>query len=132
MRKIKDHIYELVRTNDPKNRLYVSGIGDDVDMSDIDVVLGIGIINEISDKGYQGITRYDLFRDVILQDNVYDPKRILNIWPKLKPNNIRYLPIYKYLREAEYLLDSGESLHDTELDESILDYEPISKLLIPP
>jgi len=122
LRKIKDHIYELVRTNDPKNRLYVSGIEDDVDMSDIDVVLGVGIINEISDKGYQGITRYDLFRDVVLQDSVYDPKRILSIWPKLKPNNIKYLPVYKYLREAEYLLGSGESLHDTELDESILDY----------
>ena len=122
LRKIKDHIYELVRTNDPKNRLYVSGIEDDVDMSDIDVVLGVGIINDISDRGYEGVTRTDLFRDTILEDGNYDPKKILNVWPKLKPSNVKYIPIYKYLREAKYLSDEGTLLHDVEVDQSILSY----------
>jgi hypothetical protein len=43
LRRLKEHVYELVHDNDPADRLYVVDIDDDTDTSKIKVVYGVGV-----------------------------------------------------------------------------------------
>lgn len=43
LRRLKQHIYNLVQDNDPDNHLYVVDIDDEADLSKLDVVFGVGM-----------------------------------------------------------------------------------------
>ena len=43
LRRLKEHVYELVHDNDPADRLYVMDIDDDTNVSQIKVVYGVGL-----------------------------------------------------------------------------------------
>jgi hypothetical protein len=43
LRRLKEHVYELVHDNDPADRLHVMDIDDDTDVSRIKVVYGVGL-----------------------------------------------------------------------------------------
>lgn len=108
LRRLKEQVFELVRTNDPRGRLYVQDLTDDIDDKDIDVVLGVGLIAKLT-ASYKGKSREDLFEDV-LNDGPLDPKRVVDdVLPSFRRN--ANVPIYKYLRGAGLLADDG-SLKD--------------------
>lgn len=50
LRRLKQHVYNLVQDNDPDNHLYVADIDDESDISRLDVVFGVGfrIVNDPS------------------------------------------------------------------------------------
>lgn len=50
LRQLKEHVYELVHDNDPKDRLHVMDIDDDTDTSKIKVVYGVGLKVETETK----------------------------------------------------------------------------------
>jgi hypothetical protein len=43
LRRLKEHVYELVHDNDPADRLHVMDIDEDTDVSEIKVVYGVGL-----------------------------------------------------------------------------------------
>ena len=43
LRRLKEHVYELVHDNDPADRLHVMDIDDDSDISQIKIVYGVGL-----------------------------------------------------------------------------------------
>jgi hypothetical protein len=43
LRRLKEHVYNLVQENDPKDQLYVQDIEDDSNLSELKVVFGVGI-----------------------------------------------------------------------------------------
>ena len=64
-------------------------------------MFGIGVVNELSTKGYNCLEAYDLFENVIKKEpSQYSPtKMIEDVLPK-KLRNSTYLPVFQYLREA--------------------------------
>lgn len=50
LRRLKEHVYELVHDNDPKDRLHVMDIDDDTDVSKVKVVYGVGLIVDSETK----------------------------------------------------------------------------------
>lgn len=121
LRQLKEHVYTLVKENDPKHKLYVQDIDADVDMSDIDLVLGVGAIAKIemvSSVGYTGIKRRDLLEDIV-NDNKLDATKIVKeALPSLFKSN-RYAPVFKYLRTSG-LLDKKGKLLDGKLDKKVV------------
>lgn len=107
LRRLKEHLYEIILTNDPKDRLYVQDISQKPDgKSNIEVVFGIGAISKIQTVGYKGLTRHDVAHDVVFNDRSYDPKKIItDVLPKL----LGYNAIFKYLKQAGYITDKGIS-----------------------
>ncbi|MFQ2543947.1 SIR2 family protein [Aeromonas caviae] len=126
-RKIKDEIYELVITNDPKGKLYVKE-PDALGLSDgqQEFVVGFGAINkfkksdELSAQGLIGLTREDIVRDVIFDNGGYNPASIINeVFPKILKGGTR-TPIYKYLENATLIDDDGQ-INTTDLHENIIE-----------
>lgn len=117
LRQLKEQVFELVRTNDPKGRLYVQDLTADIDASEVDVVFGVGAIEKLT-TSYKGKGRDDLIEDV-LADGDLDPERVLaEVVPPFRRD--MHVPTYKYLRQAGQLEDDGSLKNGAELDERIV------------
>ena len=114
-RKIKEEIYELVITNDPKGKLYVKepdALGGTDGQQEF--VVGFGAINKfkksegLSKQGMIGLTRDDVVRDVIFNNGGYKPLSIVtDVFPHILKGQT-HVPIYKYLHEAGLINGAGE------------------------
>lgn len=99
LRRLKQDIYELVLTNKPTGRIRTVNLEDEK-LDDIEVVVGVGILNDFGRKGYTGVTADELYADVVLDSREFDAECI--VWdalPKLLPHNSNSLPIFKYLSQ---------------------------------
>ena len=109
LRRLKEHVHELVLTTDPRSRLYAEPLELDDSLSNVDVVLGVGIQDRLlSHVGYRGLTRMDLLEDVLADDSAYpDPESIVReTLPALLHGRAR-APVFRYLREAGLLTNRG-------------------------
>lgn len=101
LRRLKQHVYELVLSGDPHEQLFVKDLEDDSDPSKIDVVFGVGAISTLKEKGYRGLSRDDLVRDVILDDQSYNALAVVRqTLPSIFRSGTRYVPVFKYLRSG--------------------------------
>ena len=110
LRKLKEDIYELVLTNDPKGKLTVVDIDDNTNLDNIDFIVGVGIKGEhLGRSGYRSIKAEDLYQDI-----VFDNRKFNNEWivedtlPELSKHTAGSIPIYKYL-----------SIYDKEVPETV-------------
>ncbi len=108
LRRIKEYIHDLVLTTDLQGRLYAESIDVDVDVSKVDVVLGIGVQQHlIARLGYKALERDDLFKDVLADESQYDSAAVVNdTLPRLLSGGGR-TPVFRYLRSAGYLTADG-------------------------
>jgi hypothetical protein len=106
-RQIKDELYELVITNDPKGKLYVKN-ADDFDGTEgqQDFVVGYGAISEVNKleavakQGIVGVHREDIVRDIIFDNGGYQAGDIIyDAFPNLMKGPVN-IPMYKYLNIA--------------------------------
>lgn len=111
LRHLRQEIYELVKTSEPTDRLFVEELDPDVELADVEVYAGVGAIARLT-TSYVGLDRVDLLNDV-LDDRGYDPARVVSdALPRLGSRRT-LLPIYKYLRGADLLKPDG-TLSDPE------------------
>lgn len=77
LRRIKRQLYELVRTNQPTQKLYIATSLDDVG-NDVDFVVGVGVYGKFGQVGYRGLQLNELYRYVLgLSELQYDDNMIL-------------------------------------------------------
>lgn len=128
LRHLRKQVYELVVHPDPGQSIKsVRALPIDSNKhEDLRVVFGVGRftdtdIHAISSIGYRAITRDDLARDILdAGDAPLDALHVLNVaLPELlRVTSTAYLPVMKYLREAERLTP-GASMTISDLDESV-------------
>ncbi|XZE44044.1 SIR2 family protein [Pirellulaceae bacterium SH467] len=107
LRKMKEHVYELVKSSDPKSKLGVVDIDVADTFGDLDVVFGVGVAAKVGRVGYNSISRLDLFNDVMASVSQYDPLSIVkDLLPTLMQNT-PFVPIFRYLREAGLIAADG-------------------------
>jgi len=97
LRKIKEHIYELVNTNDPTGKIAVVDFNTDTDLDKVDVVIGVGVTGK-NDKSYETFSRFDIAEDVLFDNKEFDVKELIS---KTLPKLIKattWVPIWKYLK----------------------------------
>ena len=117
LRMMENSIYELIKTNDPQGKMAVVDIDKISDYTDIEFYAGIGVVNEVSNKGYNCIERIDLFEDLIFdEDNYKFPENIITkTLPKLfqKTPSLKIIPIFKYLQASHITKENykSSSLH---------------------
>ncbi len=118
LRRLKEHVYELVLHDDPAERLAVVDI-DEVGNEDIDVVFGVGLKQRLNHVGYRGLERWQLIDDVVEQGDEFDANAIIDeALPQILrvPGNV---PTYKYLRQAGKLTKAGTIRKNTSIDPRI-------------
>lgn len=119
LRMMKEHVYDLVLTNEPSESVTVVDIDDDTNLRDIDFVLGVGVREQLGGRGYVGLTRKDLLQDVLRKESaLIAPKVVSDALPAVLkgPGNT---PVYRYLRGAGLLRDDGTLLPDAAVDKNV-------------
>lgn len=121
LRQLKQQVYELVRTSDPKGRLYVQDLEADTPTDDIDVVFGVGAIARQAELGYVGLNRGDLVDDLLAEDGGrLDPAAVVErTLPLLLRRSRSYVPVFKYLRAAGLLRKDGQLRSSAKVDPKI-------------
>ena len=117
LRQLKEQVYDLVLEDNPKGRMHVAELGKDGDdLSDIDVVFGVGAIAAL--RSYTGLGRDEIVEDVINEETGLIPARVVQeALPEIlsHPGNV---PMFKYLRDAG-LLDPDGDLLDADVPKKV-------------
>jgi hypothetical protein len=100
LRFCKERIYEIVRGTNPDKKIAVLDFDKIDDPNSCEIVFGLGVLGQFSELGYIAITIADLFEDLVLESKKYDPDKLLQITFPSLPAQIKFAPIYKYLRAA--------------------------------
>ena len=120
LRRLKDHVYQLVLTDDPEGRLVVVDI-DSEHGEEIDVVFGVGLKQQLGQTGYIGLGRSHLLEDVLSEGSSYEPAAIVSdVLPRWAKRNA-YIPVFKYLRGAGLLTKRGDFRADAAVDDRVRD-----------
>ena len=100
LRRVKDRVYELVRTTDPKGALHVVDLENDSLLKEVDVVVGVGIVSALGAKGYNAVERLDLINDVLGDGNhAYDATAIIQVvLPNLLKRAGAWVPVWGDLK----------------------------------
>lgn len=111
LRTLRESVYELVESEDPKGRIYVEDIDNATNPSEVDVVLGVGLIaklGHLGHLGYRPLTRNDLLKDVLADTSNYVADKVVaDVLPRIAQSR-NQVPCFRYLAAAGYKW-SGES-----------------------
>ena len=125
-RMIKDELYELVLTDDPKGKLYVRDSEKIEDGITTEFVVGYGAISMVKKsesmaaKGLVGLERVDLIREVVFENGHYDWVQVTNeVLPNICKGNAR-IPIFHYLNQANLITDKGVLIPEARLAEGVI------------
>lgn len=122
LRQLKEHVYDLVMTNDPQTRLHVVDIEDTKNARELDVVFGVGVKDKISGQGYVGLSRRDLLLDVLKPSSEFEPARVVDeALPKITSQQRAFTPVFRYLREAGRLRDDGSLAPNVSVSDKVVD-----------
>ena len=122
LRQLKEQVYELARTSEPRDKVYVMDIDADVDTSEVDVVVGVGIQHRLASQGITGIERKDLFNDILNPVLPNDPETMKRIVAEVLPRHLSgatNTPVYRYLRGAGMLDEDGMLKSDVNVPNSV-------------
>ncbi|CAM2179680.1 Phage protein [Paraburkholderia sacchari] len=101
LRFFKEQMYELVKTTDPHDKIYVVDI-DEVDGREgIEFVVGVGVAKEqarLADQGYALINVPHLISDMLYRDKGYDARRLLGDTIPKSLKHRKYVPVFYLLR----------------------------------
>lgn len=123
VRQVKEEMYELVRANDPQGQLHVLDIEDLDEYDDVEIVVGVGVREQLARRGLKGIEINELFEDLIMNGDEFnalaDEVVTVTIRDWLDSQRFR-TPIYKYLSYGG-LLDGEQCPIEEELQPRVLD-----------
>lgn len=126
LRHLREEVYELVRTSRPTATVMVADLESDTDISEIDVVIGVGIqkrlgeSDRLTSKGLTGLKRRDLLDDVLNPSiDIADHLKIIHeVLPIVGPSRT-HAPVFRYLRGADLLADDGSLVEDADIPKSV-------------
>jgi hypothetical protein len=121
LRILKEQVYEIVLTNDPKERLFAYRDIDDESADDISIVFGVGA--RVATVGLVGLKRDNIIADVLQSLPAGLPAEgVLDTHIAAVPAKTWY-PVYKYLREAGHLDGAGVVMDASTLPDTIVNRE---------
>ena len=121
LRQMKGMIYDFVKSNDSKQKIFVTDNLDDIEnIHKAEFVYGVGIKDKLSDIGVKGIALRDVHEDII-NDRGWNSESISKLCLPHLQLNARFVPYFKHLRGSGFLNNEGK------LDESIevVEFSPL-------
>lgn len=121
LRHLKEQVYDIVLTNDPKGRLYAHTDIDSTNADDVEIVFGVGA--RLQAVGLVGLRRIDIWKDVLeMASAKYSAEDMLSTLYPTTVSTTCY-PIYKYLRVADKLNDAGTLVDEPNVDAKVVSRE---------
>ena len=100
LRRLKQSVYELAYTTTPKGQVFVVGLEDDSNLDKLEVVIGVGTMARLGEKGYAGLDRHDLFVDM-LAGKRHNPDGLVQHVLPVAFRQAKYSPIFYPLDLAD-------------------------------
>lgn len=126
LRHVKEDMYNLVLTNDPKNRMMLSLPDKELspeEMEKIEFVYGFGIM-ERARNGYKILSTAEIFRDVLFDDgNLNAELFVTETLPYALQKSSGFLPIRKYTSQID------ENKLPEQVKNNLLRFDTLDKLL---
>jgi hypothetical protein len=106
LRYFKEEFYELVKTNDPKAKLYVADIDSLNNKDEIEFVVGVGVAETKREEerqgvpsavGYSTLTVNDLIDDLLNDKGSFSSESIVNDVVPFLLKSTANVPVFKYL-----------------------------------
>lgn len=124
--QLKSEVYKILESENPKDEIYTRDIEtlDDEGVADqVEVVVGLGIRDELGALGFSGVSREHLFNDVINPNPKLQGEKaaieILGIIERTPKKT--YIPVFKYLSQANLLDFDLNIVDNAELSSKIVD-----------
>jgi hypothetical protein len=115
-------MYDLVRTNDPQGKLHVLDIEDLDEYDDVEIVVGVGVREQLARVGLEEIQMDELFQDLIEDGNWFgdyaDEVATVRVKNWITKQGGRFAPIYKYLSSGG-LLDENLRVRKDEVSPAV-------------
>lgn len=108
LRRMKECVYELVMTNDPKGKIGVVDFDAADQFDNLEVVYGLGVSKSIGKLGYRPINGKALLADVLKAESGFDPRLIVS---DVLPNATlggAWVPVFRYLNGAGLIGANGK------------------------
>jgi SIR2-like domain len=97
MRQIKSQIYEIVKTSDTQDKIYVTDIEGDLDSEEVQFVIGVGVATKFGEIGYQPIQVKQLYEEIVSDTCNYDYEKIVSFTLPTLFKIDPYLPVFKFV-----------------------------------
>lgn len=120
LRIFQEELYEIVRSTEPSERLYVVdedkiGVG-----NNIEFIVGVGVAAErVETVGYKGIKPIDVFEDLIFGNKKFIAERILKEYKASIAVGVTYIPVFKYLKDLHILNNDDYSALGVNLEKHL-------------
>lgn len=103
LRQMKGMIYDFVKSNNSKQKIFVTDNLEEIEnLHNAEFVYGVGLKDKFSEVGIKGVELVDVLEDLII-DNKWNSNLISTL---CLPNlNGKYIPYFKHLSKAGFLLD---------------------------
>ncbi|WP_430247567.1 SIR2 family protein [Providencia sp. PAZ2] len=103
LRYCKEQLYELVQSSEPEKKICVVDIDQIDSKEDVEFLVGVGVAhqehNGLASKGYETIKVLDLFRNLLDEENTFDPEQILLHVAPAESRYTPYVPVFTYLNK---------------------------------
>jgi hypothetical protein len=101
LRQLKRDIYQLITTNEPVDRFQVADIEDDVELSKVSTVVGIGV-GGTNDAGHHIPDAEAIYADIVFDNGGFDLKSLVeDALGYLLKHCSGSLPLHKYINAYE-------------------------------
>lgn len=123
LRQMKEMVYDFVKTNNSKQKVFVTDNLDNIeDIHKAEFVWGIGLRDKLAEQGIKGIELKDILKDIVLNNNSkWESSTICKLALPIMVNG-KYVPYFKYLKNANFLNKDGKIDEDTEIVEFTPDF----------
>lgn len=107
LRRLRQSVYELTFSTDPSGRVHVLPIDQSEDVDDVEIVVGVGMMERLGEKGYSSLGRADICRDMLECETDHHAERLVdNLLPRLL-RGAKFVPVYYPLYLAGRLDEAG-------------------------
>lgn len=109
LRRLRQSVYELTFSTEPSGRVHVLPF-DAEDMDDVEIVVGVGTMERLGEKGYSALGRADICRDMLSCETDHNAARLAaDLVPRLL-RGAKFVPVYYPLFLAGQLDGEGSAL----------------------
>ncbi|MBM7331364.1 SIR2 family protein [Agrobacterium sp. S2] len=123
--QLKSEVYRIIESEEPTQEIYtrdIESLDDDAIASQVEVVVGVGIRDQLGALGFHGVDRRHLLDDLVQPNpRLAGEKAAREVLDSVIPqiNKMVYVPVFKYLARAGMLDALGNLKNDVDLDERV-------------
>ncbi|WP_316308476.1 SIR2 family protein [Clavibacter michiganensis] len=110
LRRVKEQVYDLVSTSESKGTLLVRDLEDDVDPSQVEIVIGVGVRQQLALEGLVGWNRKQVMLEVLDQSLTGNQKAMDTVAREVLPQHLSgttNCALFYYLKGANRLDAAG-------------------------